>query len=84
MFTVLLEELGQGGVKLERLATTYAAFIQSAFNPETNRFRNFLGFDRRWVEEVGSEDSQGRALRARDLRGPFAPIGPSVLGRAAL
>jgi len=62
MFTVLLEELGQGGVKLERLATTYAAFIQSAFNPEANRFRNFLGFDRRWVEEVGSEDSQGRAL----------------------
>ena len=62
MLTVLLEELGQGGPKVERLATSYAAFLQAAFNPSTNKFRNFLGFDRRWLEEVGSEDSQGRAL----------------------
>jgi glycosyltransferase involved in cell wall biosynthesis len=64
LLTVLLEELGQGGAKLERLATIYAAFLQAAFNPETKRFRNFLGFDRRWLEHVGSEDSHGRALWA--------------------
>lgn len=62
LLTVLLEELGQGGAKIERLASTYAAFVQAAWNPEVNRFRNFLGFDRVWVERVGSEDSQGRAL----------------------
>jgi glycosyltransferase involved in cell wall biosynthesis len=62
LLTVLLEELGQGGAKVERLASTYAAFVQAAWNPEVNRFRNFLGFDRVWVERVGSEDSQGRAL----------------------
>lgn len=64
LLTVLLEELGQGGPKVERLATTYAAFLQAAFNPETKRFRNFLSFDRRWLEVAGSEDSQGRALWA--------------------
>jgi glycosyltransferase involved in cell wall biosynthesis len=64
LLTVLLEELGQSGPEIERLATRYAAFLQAAFNPETKRFRNFLGFDRRWLEEVGSDDSHGRALWA--------------------
>jgi glycosyltransferase involved in cell wall biosynthesis len=64
LLTVLLEELGQSGPEVERLATRYAAFLQAAFNPQTKRFRNFLGFDRRWLEEVGSDDSHGRALWA--------------------
>ena len=64
LLTVLLEELGQGEGEIDRLATRYAAFLQAAFNPETKRFRNFLAFDRRWLEESGSEDSHGRALWA--------------------
>ena len=64
LLTVLLEELGQGGTQVHRLATTYAAFLQAAFDRERRRFRNFLGFDRRWLEEVGSEDCHGRALWA--------------------
>jgi len=64
LLTVLLEELGQEGPEVERLATRYAAFLQAAFNPGHKRFRNFLGFDRRWLEEAGSEDSHGRALWA--------------------
>src|SRR5207248_9865345 len=64
LLTVLLEELGQGGPEVHRLATTYAAFLQAAFDRGRRRFRNFLGFDRRWLEEVGSEDSHGRALWA--------------------
>src|SRR5439155_2071828 len=64
LLTVLLEELGQGGPQVHRLATTYAAFLQAAFDRVRGRFRNFLGFDRRWLETVGSEDSHGRALWA--------------------
>src|SRR5207237_3788217 len=64
LLTVLLEELGQGGPEVHRLATTYAAFLQAAFDRGRRRFRNFLGFDRRWLEEVGSDDSHGRALWA--------------------
>ena len=44
------------------LARTYAAFIDYAFNAEAGRFRNFMSFDRRWLEDVGSEDSHGRVL----------------------
>jgi glycosyltransferase involved in cell wall biosynthesis len=42
----------------------YLAFLWLAFNADTGRFRNFLGYDRKWLEESGSEDSHGRALWA--------------------
>ncbi len=48
----------------ENLVYRLAAFVQHAWNPANGRFRNFLGFDRRWLEEAGSEDSHGRALWA--------------------
>jgi len=51
----------------------YLAFLEHAFNPKKKRFRNFLGYDHRWMEDQGSEDSHGRALWA---------LG-TVLGRAA-
>src|SRR3546814_15959609 len=38
--------------------------VQYAWNGETQRFRNFMGFDRLWCDEVGSADSCGRALWA--------------------
>jgi glycosyltransferase involved in cell wall biosynthesis len=62
LLTVQLEHLGQSTAQINRLATTYSAFLNFAFDRARNRFRNFLGFDRRWLEEVGSDDSQGRAL----------------------
>lgn len=46
------------------LARIYAAFLEHAWNEEAGRFRNFMGFDRRWMEEAGSEDSNGRTLWA--------------------
>ncbi|MDP3546483.1 MAG: glycosyltransferase family 4 protein [Phreatobacter sp.] len=44
------------------LTSRFAAFIQHAWNPDAGRFRNFMGFDRRWLEDCGSEDSHGRTL----------------------
>jgi hypothetical protein len=43
---------------------SYLAFLNYAFNKDTGRFRNFMGFDRRWREELGSQDSHARALWA--------------------
>ncbi|HEX7822040.1 MAG TPA: glycosyltransferase family 4 protein [Sphingobium sp.] len=48
----------------EQWMTTYASFIQHAWNPDRGRFRNFMGYDRRWCEEEGSEDSCGRTFWA--------------------
>lgn len=42
----------------------FAAFIEHAWNPDNGRFRNFMGYDRRWLEPMGSEDSHGRTLWA--------------------
>lgn len=47
-----------------RLTSIYAAFVQHAWNPDTQRFRNFMSFDRRWLEAEGSDDSCGRTLWA--------------------
>ena len=42
----------------------YLSFLEHAFNPAKGRFKNFLRYDRRWNEPVGSEDCHGRALWA--------------------
>ncbi len=46
------------------LSRRYLAFLWLAFHHDTGQFRNFLGYDRKWLEDVGSEDSHGRALWA--------------------
>jgi glycosyltransferase involved in cell wall biosynthesis len=48
----------------EALTARFAAFVQHAWNPDTRRFRNFMGFNRTWLEASGSEDSHARTLWA--------------------
>ena len=64
VLTVLLEDLGKDSRELHRAASSYAAFLNYAFNPESGRFRNFMSFDRHWMEQDGSDDSLGRAIWA--------------------
>ncbi len=78
--------------RCDQLALIYASFLQHAWNGSRGRFRNFMAFDRQWLEEVGSEDSYGRALwsigvtaaeaRSGDLRRwalhLFDQVGPHV------
>ena len=62
---LLMHRLGdRSTLRSEALATVYAAFIQHAWNRDRGAFRNFMGYDRRWLEEIGSQDSFGRALWA--------------------
>ena len=62
----LLDELGgrPPSHNLDRLATSYIAFLSAAMNRETGRFRNFMSHSRQWLEHSGSEDSHARALWA--------------------
>jgi glycosyltransferase involved in cell wall biosynthesis len=57
-----------------RTILTLCSFIQYAFNPETGNFRNFMGYDRSWLEHEGSEDSNGRAIWAFGHSYRFAPM----------
>jgi hypothetical protein len=54
----------QTSARVQEFAHRYLAFLWHAFNPETKRFRNFMDFNRQWLEDTGSEDSHGRALWA--------------------
>jgi glycosyltransferase involved in cell wall biosynthesis len=67
VLALMLQRLGHGSPRLGAQAATYAAFLNHAFDRKRGRFRNFMGFDRHWLEEVGSEDCQGHALWALGL-----------------
>ena len=62
MVSALLEALGNE--ESLDLTSRYLAFIWYAFNTETGRFRNFMDYQRHWLEEGGSDDSHGRTLWA--------------------
>ena len=61
----LLNGYAEANPKLHSTLThRYMAFLWLAFDLKAGRFRNFLSYDRRWLEDIGSEDSHGRALWA--------------------
>ncbi len=73
----------------EVMHSRFAAFLQHAFHPDTKRFRNFMSYDRRWLEDQGSEDSHGRTLWAlgicsRDAPNPSRRIWAAHLFRQAV
>lgn len=47
---------------LNQLTSVYLSFIDHAFNNENGLFRNFMSYQREWLEQSGSEDSHGRVL----------------------
>jgi len=61
---VLLEQSGVNEGWLDTAVGTYAAFLGHAFERRSGRFHNFLGFDRRWRDDRGSDDCLGRAIVA--------------------
>jgi glycosyltransferase involved in cell wall biosynthesis len=63
LFSCALSNSGETQLS-ETMTARFAAFIQHAWNPKTRRFRNFMSYDRQWLEESGSEDSHGRTLWA--------------------
>ena len=64
ILTTLLDELSEEPTLVRTLSITYAAFLNHAFDDKTQRFHNFLSFDRRWLDEQGSEECHARALWA--------------------
>jgi glycosyltransferase involved in cell wall biosynthesis len=64
ILAVLLDELEEEPDRIRALATAYAAFLNHAFDLKAKRFHNHMSFDRRWLDEPGSEDSHARAVWA--------------------
>ena len=59
---VTLQDLQPLDSALNGLAGVYLGFLGHAFNGQAGRFRNFMSYERHWLDETGSEDSHGRAV----------------------
>jgi glycosyltransferase involved in cell wall biosynthesis len=64
LLTVLLGQSDRYQLASPDSLSLYLSFLEHAFNSPKIRFKNFLRYDRRWNEPVGSEDCHGRALWA--------------------
>ena len=53
---------------------TYLSFLLYAYNRERERMRNFMSYQRQWLEEIGSEDSHGRSIWALVIPSPIRPM----------
>jgi glycosyltransferase involved in cell wall biosynthesis len=73
VLTVSAQDLLPADDELASMSACYLGFLAHALNPGTERFRNFMSYDRRWEETEGSEDSQGRALWALGVTVGRAP-----------
>ncbi len=73
-----------GESELLRPANTYLSFLDYAFDNEQQRFRNFLSYDRRWLEETGSEDSHGRSIWGLGMAVALSPTDGLVGGAVNL
>ena len=62
--SILLDENPKNSDRREysHLSHRYLSFLWLAFHADSGRFRNFLDYDRKWLENFGSDDSHGRAL----------------------
>ena len=78
----MAQDLSPDDHELLELGCRYLSFLRHAFNAKQGRFRNFMGYDRRWQEDVGSEDSHGRAIWSLGL--VIGAEKPTVLSDVAL
>ena len=63
------------------LLQIYLAYLNHALDRKTDRMRNFMSYDRRWIEDIGSEDSHGRMVWAMGYAVAYAPS-EAILGLA--
>jgi hypothetical protein len=60
---LLMQKLpGMPDAERRTMAGVYAAFLQHAWNADEGCFRNFMSYERHWLEAKGSEDSCARAF----------------------
>lgn len=64
LLALMLLEAGHDDSKIEDIVSSCLAFINFSLDQATTRFRNFMSFDRKWIEGPGSEDSHAHALWA--------------------
>ncbi len=64
LFTALVENFDGLPEELDLAQSCYLSFVLEAFNTDGGRFRNFMSYQRNWLEQIGSDDSHGRTVWA--------------------
>lgn len=64
LLSVMLQNEVQDVDEVNRLTSIYLSFLDYAYNPVTGKFRNFMNYERQWLDKEGSEDSIGRSAWA--------------------
>ncbi|MER3462308.1 MAG: glycosyl transferase family 1, partial [Armatimonadota bacterium] len=49
------------------------SFLHHAYNSQNGRMRNFMGYDRQWLDKAGSEDAHGRCVWAAGVAAAYGP-----------
>jgi hypothetical protein len=82
LMTLLDDARIDEAVVVRTLHARYLAFVSHAFDRQSRRFRNFLSYERQWLESAGSEDSHGRtqSLWAPWSDAPAIPAGTAWRG----
>jgi len=58
------------------LFNRYLSFLNYAFNESSGQFKNHLGYNRVWAEEIGSDECHGYAMWGLGAAVAFAPNTP--------
>ena len=64
LLTVMMQNDVQDVDELNRLTSIYLSYLDFAFNTEKGKFRNFMSYSREWLDEKGTQDSNGRTIWA--------------------
>jgi hypothetical protein len=72
MVALAAAKLGSQREEALTLARRYLAFLFDAQLPD-GRFHNFMSYDRAWLDDVGTQDANGRAIWALGYGVRYAP-----------
>jgi hypothetical protein len=53
---------GENWYEIQRAINSNLQFMLHALDPETNRFRNFKRYDRKWIDDKFHQDAHGRGV----------------------
>lgn len=62
LLVAVMNKYAQDDDSLDAQIATYVTFVHHSFNVKNSLFRNFMSYERKWLEEAGSEDCNGRII----------------------
>ncbi|HMS33926.1 MAG TPA: glycosyltransferase family 4 protein [Ignavibacteria bacterium] len=62
LHVAVMHKINSNDDTIDPYINRYLQFVYHSFNEDKGLFRNFMSYDRKWLEEEGSEDSNGRVI----------------------